>query len=74
MLSCWHPSGWLRPTFGQLVESVSGVVSAMQRHVDVSRQSPRRHYVNAVVDGPSITDHELDGLAETPVTCRSTTV
>jgi len=70
MLSCWHPSAKRRPSFRQLVESVSSVVDAMQRQIQSWRASA--DYVN---DQQPLTGSELDvsGLAALDA-CRSTTV
>ena len=73
MLSCWHPRAKLRPSFRQLVESVSSVVDAMQRQIQSWRAAA--DYVNAADDQQLSTGSELDvsGLAALDA-CRSTTV
>ena len=59
MLSCWHPSSKQRPSFHQLVESVSDVVDAMQRQLRSRRAAG--HYVNTA-DQPSTTSSELSDV------------
>lgn len=72
MLSCWHPSAKLRPSFGHLVESVSRVIDNMQRQIETWRAAA--NYVNADVDEdqPSTPSNKLDAI--NLATLRSTNV
>jgi len=85
MLSCWHPSAKLRPSFSQLVESVSNIVDAMQRQVQsrMASAAAAAQYVNSADQTSPTPDVELDaGLGnsaaeltpELDPACRSTTV